>query len=552
MAERAVGGHDLLFGATLRAEWAGLAETERTGASRWRWALGAEQTVRFPGFSRRIAVYFEISLPKRTQVVTIYANGRAAACLRATKDNETARGFFAFECGAEAEIRFVSTAYGAAGGDERALAFLLRELEVARASAPETRELPESLCAFPFAMSFVEHPGRPGPCCWSPVFRDESAGGSDPASGHWNHPELRALRTQHLAGEKPRSCAGCYAKEAAGGRSLRQYFNEEYLALALARIEATREDGFTPQAPIGLDLRMGNTCNLKCRMCFPSRSSLLQKEFEAIYGRSFTADVEAGRWLREPGRMEALLQACAKLEELRIVGGEPFVMPEFAELLAGLERRNLSSKLRLVLNTNATVLRDDVLAAFRRFREVVCIVSLEGVGEVNDYIRYPSQFGQIEANLRRLYDERERLGIIRLEFATTVQIYNVFHLPELLAYLRKNFPRARWLPLLTILFDPPAFSAAVLPSAARAAAVQGLREFLAGEAKAWEDNPGAFGRHSLGQLREAVGSVIRYLETTDHSAELPRFRELHEAFDRARGQAGRWRAPYSASIISSL
>jgi sulfatase maturation enzyme AslB (radical SAM superfamily) len=66
-------------------------------------------------------------------------------------------------------------------------------------------------------------------------------------------------------------------------------------------------------------------------------------------------------------------------------------------------------------------------------------MSIDGIGKVNDYIRYPSQWSKIEKNLKML-DQAE--GNYKLWWASTIQVYNMVHLPEMMDWIiDQNFNR---------------------------------------------------------------------------------------------------------------
>jgi len=70
---------------------------------------------------------------------------------------------------------------------------------------------------------------------------------------------------------------------------------------------------------------------------------------------------------------------------------------------------------------------------------------------VNDFIRYPSQWNQVEENLKKLDIAQ---GNFNLYITTSVSVLNIWHLPELMDYiLKSNYKRinnSEWsYPLMT-------------------------------------------------------------------------------------------------------
>ena len=73
------------------------------------------------------------------------------------------------------------------------------------------------------------------------------------------------IKRQMLAGEKPATCSRCFKQEEAGVESSRQVYN----SIWGNKVNIEDEN----QKILYLDLRLGNQCNLKCRMCNPYSSN---------------------------------------------------------------------------------------------------------------------------------------------------------------------------------------------------------------------------------------------------------------------------------------
>ena len=74
-----------------------------------------------------------------------------------------------------------------------------------------------------------------------------------------------------------------------------------------------------------------------------------------------------------------------------------------------------------------------------KIKFVDIMISIDGAKEVNDYIRYPSDWETIRKNLE-LYDNTP--SMIEVKILCTVQILNIFFLPELVNWLAvQNFKK---------------------------------------------------------------------------------------------------------------
>ena len=94
----------------------------------------------------------------------------------------------------------------------------------------------------------------------------------------WNSDTYKEFRRQFLAGERPETCVRCFREEDAGVRSPRIGYNEKWMRDDIVLTE-------TPPMDIRyVDLRLGNLCNLKCRMCNPWSSSMWVKDWNQVVG----------------------------------------------------------------------------------------------------------------------------------------------------------------------------------------------------------------------------------------------------------------------------
>ena len=86
---------------------------------------------------------------------------------------------------------------------------------------------------------------------------------------------MKTMRSQMLLGEWNEECGRCKQEEEAGLNSRRQYEQLNWNYTIDKAMEETDLDGSieVDETPLKyFDLRFGNFCNLKCRMCGPTDS----------------------------------------------------------------------------------------------------------------------------------------------------------------------------------------------------------------------------------------------------------------------------------------
>ncbi|MGZ3739012.1 MAG: twitch domain-containing radical SAM protein, partial [Bdellovibrionota bacterium] len=437
--------------------------------------------------------------------------------------------------------------------DGRALAYSVEAFELRTAVAPalrdareaaaeilRSRSIPPPFCTLPFTQLYVNEGGKVLPCCimqeeiaqhGDPLHVDASLAGDRSAQELWNLPLNRSIRKEMLNGVRPRACAKCFALEDAGADSHRTWANREFQAEAMAALPLLRPDGEIDAPPAVIDARLGNLCNLKCRMCSPVASLSLADEYAEIYGVG-REQFRENPWYKNKDLIQKLAQACGHGRlTLTLAGGEPLAIPQFAELQRLLIDRGLAKNIHLHVFTNGTTISPKATALFPPFREISYLFSLDGEGETNEFIRYPSSFAKINATLRALHDQPQPYNLSGVQFNTTVQLYNIFGIPSLLRYL-SGFPQWDWLPSLSPLTFPEMFSVLVLPEENRKLARTALARYLSEEAA----GEGRIGKVSHATIRERVGALMQYLESGDHSHLLPEFHRVNRIYDARRSQ----------------
>jgi len=118
------------------------------------------------------------------------------------------------------------------------------------------------------------------------------------------------------------------------------------------------------------------------------------------------------------------------LKRLYVVGGEPFYAKPLLRMIDYLEDTGDCSHIDAIFTTNATIVDDKLLSQLRKFREVHIGFSVEGFGPVQEYIRYPSKWVEIETNIKKF----QQIDGIRLHAIATVQYQSVLYLSDLLRF----------------------------------------------------------------------------------------------------------------------
>ena len=114
------------------------------------------------------------------------------------------------------------------------------------------------------------------------------------------------------------------------------------------------------------------------------------------------------------------------------------MIPEMIQAL-GYARFRVRRSERSQLPTNMTLLPKDVAELWPLFKSVTLRCSIDGYGPLNEYIRRPSKWRDIDRHLHTLDAHFRDWNLRRVTINTTVQVYNVLDLDKLYAYLRADF-----------------------------------------------------------------------------------------------------------------
>jgi hypothetical protein len=326
-----------------------------------------------------------------------------------------------------------------------------------------------------------------------------------------NSPDLKAIRSAMLHGEWPEACERCRLSEEAGAASSRHHANNRLGAWIEDALKRTRDDG-TLDKPVvrSVDIRLGNACNLTCRMCGPSASRLWSDIYNAVQPPGYILPdsqlqtLRDSNWVKRQSVQWLIEQCLPSVESLHFAGGEPLIVPELLEALDICIRSGHANEINLSFNTNTTVLPEKVVKLWPHFRSVSLLCSVDGFGKLNDYIRCPSKWKDIDRNLRKLDEHFQEWKLRSVVLSATVQTYNVLQLGEIFDYLATGFKHVATVPLLTPLFFPGYLSICNLPDNVKSIASDRL---LAARAKA---APGLKSSHSY--LLSAVDTVLSFMK----------------------------------------
>jgi sulfatase maturation enzyme AslB (radical SAM superfamily) len=294
-------------------------------------------------------------------------------------------------------------------------------------------------CSLAFnSISFGPHGGS-RPCCAVDTFfwketNHQLADYKNYLPTWFNNKEMVKLREDMLANKWNPICNLCKMREDVGQASTRQIFNH-----TLKEIEQrTGKSWRTPTAEITdfsniflLDVTTGNKCNSACLMCNSSASSLWAKEQQDITGYAWNHPNL--NWFSEEN-IAPILDQLTNLKAIQFAGGEPTINDAVMFMLKRLIDQGRSKDITLGFVTNLTGISDEMLEIWNQFSTKHITISIDGVGKVNEYIRYPFTWKKVTNQLEQLKKIAKEKGNYHIGLSHTITSLNLCTFDELVKW----------------------------------------------------------------------------------------------------------------------
>lgn len=308
---------------------------------------------------------------------------------------------------------------------------------------------PDNLCMAPWTHTYLSPQTERRLCCASrepaqsfTQYIDTDAGDNvyTPQSldEYWNSERIRRVRRDMMNNIVPAECEVC-DKKLLNTDVYRDYFGHLFAHKYPEVVASTDETGYTTMKPVSWDYRFSNLCNFKCRMCGPMLSSSWETEAR-----------KAGKiepWM-EPAvkkqisnyqdtQIEAEFSQAVeehRIEEIYWVGGEPLMYEQHWRYMQRIIALGDGPGLYARYNTNLSRvdyqgvnLYNDILDKIRDWQ--IC-ASLDGVGEVGEYIRTGLKYDEWLENFKQGLGHARNRRMMRIDFTLTTP--GLFEVPEII------------------------------------------------------------------------------------------------------------------------
>jgi MoaA/NifB/PqqE/SkfB family radical SAM enzyme len=333
---------------------------------------------------------------------------------------------------------------------------------------------------------------------------------------------LVEARNEFNSGYFPNECLSCQRKEEIGQTSFRQDNLKEFEETTNKILSGENFDKIEY-----MDIKLGNICNLKCRMCNPYASSLLKNEFEQIYPGSLRqSESSEFDWYKKNNFFQELSANSKDLKLLHFTGGEPFLNREMWDYIDRLIEMDLAKKIILRFNTNFTTFSENIFSKLKHFKEVRLYLSIDATDKEFEYIRYPGKWETIVCNLNELNRLAKDYSNLTVILNPVIQILNVTAIKSLALFL-SQFESINHFIDLNFVNSPKAFCISSLPQKIK----NEIKLLLLSEIKdilTLVDNPK--------ELSEQLREVISLLDIENNPRDIKEFVRINQIFDQNRDQ----------------
>jgi MoaA/NifB/PqqE/SkfB family radical SAM enzyme len=283
-------------------------------------------------------------------------------------------------------------------------------------------------CILPWISLETTPLGGVRPCC---LYKGELPGinlRTHTLEEAFNSKAMQGLRETFEQGKQPGQCERCWIEEKAGKKSKREYMLEKF-----------KHVPFEPNL-IFLDLKLGNICNLKCRICGEWSSSKWAQEKVAQFGDKHIAKqwLKDGQWpRRSQGFWDNLDSLLPNLKYFEFTGGEPFLIKQHFDLLQRAVDQGHAGDIDIHYNTNGTQFPKQH-EVWRHFKHVQIAFSIDNTGKRFEYERDGAKWRTVNTNIKRFIKMRDEGYPFSLQLCITWNLQNTYYMADILKWAKTS------------------------------------------------------------------------------------------------------------------
>ena len=214
---------------------------------------------------------------------------------------------------------------------------------------------------------------------------------------------LATVKQEFEQDQWPRECIRCQQTESISNSSIR------INAIQFDRLQ--KQEDYLLVGGV-----LDNICNSACLTCNETLSTLIG----GLKSKTYPIVDNSNKFWELP---------LDRIVHLDINGGEPSASKNYKDILANLPENIKSVR----LNTNCSTVLEELIPLTNRGVHVTVTVSLDGIGSVHDFVRWPIKWEKFYKNLLAY-----KAMPIQLNLWTTVSALNVDDLPNIIDFAKQH------------------------------------------------------------------------------------------------------------------
>jgi len=318
-------------------------------------------------------------------------------------------------------------------------------------------------CILPWISIETTPTGKVRPCCLYTQELPDIDLNTHTLQDAFESKPMRDLRRSFRRGEKPAGCERCWMEEDAGKKSKREYMLEKFKH---EPVDYSNNSGTSLKF---LDLKLGNICNLKCRICGTWSSSKWGREEIDYYKHRGGGEVQKlwlkqGQWPRKNRTFwEHMDELLPDIKFFEFTGGEPFLIEQHFDLLQRAVDAGYAKDIDIHYNTNTTKFPAQH-ELWKHFKHVQIAFSVDNTGKRFEYERYGAKWRTANTNIKKINNLRDSGYPISTQLCCTWNLQNIYYMDEILTWAHTmNFNDIHF----NLMHDPPEYAISKLPTSAK-------------------------------------------------------------------------------------
>jgi sulfatase maturation enzyme AslB (radical SAM superfamily) len=221
---------------------------------------------------------------------------------------------------------------------------------------------------------------------------------------------LKDIKDKMERNQWPEECVRCQQSERVTGESIRTNSITRHKMLHPIRKNYLIVGGV-----------LDNICNSACQSCNANLSTKIGSLESKNYPRVDNTEV----FKKLP---------LDRVIELDVNGGEPTSSKNYKKLL-----KNLPDNIKIVrMNTNGSRMISELEDVLERNIMVIVTMSLDGIGDVHDYTRWPIKWDNYKKTVDAYQKLQKTYKLLQLDMWTTVSCLNVKTLPDIINFAKNK------------------------------------------------------------------------------------------------------------------